>query len=266
VASGEADYTDRLKDYVQVKDRIVALYELFGTARIETTYELTAEPDDRPKVICRALVYRSPEDLHPSTGTSWLYLPGTTPYTKGSEIENAETSAVGRAIGMMGILIDKSIGSANEIAGHAVAPEPPEPRPPREGSLIGIAEKANAPHDFEPRPTPDGDGVGFALKEGRGVVRVVAVGELAKEIVAFREAIEGKRVQCYGTMTDESWTIAAGTAKERIQPYTRLALSRLTGPEGLALPMPTEAPSVELFDDAEIDAILDKVPTPAAPA
>jgi hypothetical protein len=265
VASGEADYTDRLKDYVQVKDRIVALYELFGTARIETTYELTAEPDDRPKVICRALVYRSPEDLHPSTGTSWLYLPGTTPYTKGSEIENAETSAVGRAIGMMGILIDKSIGSANEIAGHAGG-LPAEPAPPREGSLIGIAEAAKAPHDFEVRNTPEGPAIGFALKEGRGTVRVIAYGPLATEIAAFREAVEGKRVTCFGTMTDESWTVKAGTAQERVIPYTRLALSRLTGPEGLALPMPTKAPSVELFDDAEIDAILDKVPTPAAPA
>src|SRR5687768_6226740 len=95
-----------LGDYVEVKDRIRVLYEFFPQARIETDYHLTSEPDDRPKVIARALVYRKPEDEKPAgNGTSWMYLPGKTTFTRDSEIENAETSAVGRAIGMLGILI-----------------------------------------------------------------------------------------------------------------------------------------------------------------
>src|SRR5687768_2837480 len=154
-----------LGDYVEVKDRIKILYELFPQARIETDFQLTSEPDDKPKVICRAYVYRKPEDERPAGhGTSWLYLPGATPYTRGSEIENAETSAVGRAIGMLGILIDRSIASAQEVENKRdhnprmgeVIPADPKPiaRPTHDGSLIGVAELAKDFPDFMPKQSP----------------------------------------------------------------------------------------------------------------
>jgi hypothetical protein len=130
----------------------------------------------------------------------------------------------------------------------------------REGDLIGVAEVAKPPHDFELRQTPDGAVIGFALKEGREIVRVVAYGQLASEIAAFREAVEGKRVQCFGRMTQESWTVKKGTKDERQIAYTRLLCSHLTGPDGLALPMPdTAAPTEPLFspeEDAAIEAAL----------
>lgn len=128
-----ADKKFDLGDYVEVKDRIRILYELFPQARIETDYHLTSEPDDRPKVIVRALVYRKPEDEKPAGhGTSWLYLPGSTTYTKGSEIENAETSAVGRAIGMLGILIVGGMASRQEVeAKQGESDRPARPAPPR---------------------------------------------------------------------------------------------------------------------------------------
>jgi hypothetical protein len=230
-----ADKTFDLGDYVQVKDRVAALFELYGKARIETTYELTSEPDGKPKVIARAIVWTSPDDPHPSTGTSWLYLPGSTPYTKGSEIENAETSAVGRAIGFLGILTEKSIATSNEIAGKQ-GQEETKPAP-RDGSLIGTVEAAKPPHDLELRQTPAGPVIGFGLKEGRQIVRVLAHGVLAEQVAAFIEAVQGKRIEAFGTMTDESWTMGAGTAKERKIPYIALTASRITGPDGLDLPM-----------------------------
>lgn len=49
-------------------------------------------------VIYTAAAYRTPDDQRPGIGTAWERIPGTTPYTKGSEIQNAETSAWGRAI------------------------------------------------------------------------------------------------------------------------------------------------------------------------
>lgn len=45
-----------------------------------------------------AAAYRHPEDTRPGIGMAWEPLPGRTPYTRGSELQNAETSAWGRAI------------------------------------------------------------------------------------------------------------------------------------------------------------------------
>lgn len=109
-----------LGDYVEVKDRIARFYELFGQGRLVTKeVRATVEPDGVPRIWVQAAAYRSPEDPLPGIGWSWIELPGNTPYTKGSELENAETSAWGRAIGSLGILIDLSIASRNEIDNKA---------------------------------------------------------------------------------------------------------------------------------------------------
>ena len=256
----EQDYTDRLKDYVQVKDRIVALYELFGTARIETAYELTTEPDDKPKVICRALVYRTPDDQHPSTGTSWLYLPGTTPYTKGSEIENAETSAIGRAIGFLGILIDKSIASANEIAGKQSEPDV-RAEITTDGGLIGTAEKGTSrTSDYLLRETPTGHFLGFRLKGGgrKAGVLVEAHNEMAVALATVESAIIGQRLQVWGKFVTHE--LRQGGA------YQALLLERLVAPE-LTLPAAPDqgsAPSTPLEQAGTNDAGL--VPDAAGPA
>lgn len=261
-----ADKKFDLGEYVEVKDRIKLFYELYANGRLTTErVDMLTAPDGKQRVMVHAQAYRTPDDPHPGDGYSWLELPGSTPYTKGSEVENAETSAWGRAIAALGILVDRSIASAQEVESKQVQQEKgslgwqPSAAPPREGSLLGIAEAAKPPHDFEVRQTPDGPSVGFALKEGRDIVRVLAYGQLAMEIQAFREAVEGKRLTCYGTMTNESWTVGAGTAKERAVPYTRLLCSHLTGPDGLALPMPTDAPSLPLGLVPEAEAELDAI-------
>lgn len=104
-----------LGDYVQVKDRIAKFYELFGGGRLVTDRVEIWQDDGTPRVVVKALAYRTVDDPHPGVGWSWMELPGKTPYTKGSEVENAETSAWGRAIGSLGILIDASIATQNEI-------------------------------------------------------------------------------------------------------------------------------------------------------
>jgi hypothetical protein len=45
-----------------------------------------------------------------------MKIPGPTTYTKDSEIENAETSAIGRAIAALGFEVHRSYASANEVA------------------------------------------------------------------------------------------------------------------------------------------------------
>ena len=116
-----------LGDYIEVKDRIRIFYEFYAGGRL-TTEEVraTREPDDKPRIWVKAAAYRSPDDTHPGIGWSWIELPGSTPYTKGSELENAETSAWGRAIAALGILISGGIASGQEVRSKA-APEPAKP-------------------------------------------------------------------------------------------------------------------------------------------
>lgn len=198
-----------LGDYVEVKDRIAILFERFPQARIETGYELTREPDDKPKVIARAYVYRKPEDHIPAgQGHSWMYLPGTSSFTKGSEIENAETSAVGRAIGMLGILIDKSIASAQEVQnkqddGQSVSTTGDETE-----ELLGRIQKTGKVtaggsdlYKGDWRTEPDGPAIGFKLKldgEDRDIPQVKVTGAIAESLAIAQPDLLGERITVKG--------------------------------------------------------------------
>ena len=62
-------YEDRLKDYVDVKERIRLFYEKYPDGRL-TTGEVSAstEPDGVPRIWVQALAYRTPDDPHPAVG------------------------------------------------------------------------------------------------------------------------------------------------------------------------------------------------------
>lgn len=53
---------------------------------------------DQTFIVVVAAAYRTEEDTRPGIGMAYEQFPGRTPYTKGSELQNAETSAWGRAI------------------------------------------------------------------------------------------------------------------------------------------------------------------------
>lgn len=242
-----------LGDYVEVKDRIAKFYDLFGQGRLVTQgYELTREPDDKPKVIVTALAYRTPDDPHPGVGTSWLYLPGATSYTKGSEIENAETSAWGRAIGSLGILILKSIATTNEINAKSGTDEPapagegPVAMAGGDGSLIGTAQIGKAPSDFELRQTPEGNALSFRLASNGKSIKVVAHDPLASALDFIKPAVVGQAVTCWGPVHRESFVKDGRTIE-----YDVLVLEKIQTPDVL-LPAPDLTPA----DEAELDAIL----------
>ncbi|MBA3583011.1 MAG: hypothetical protein H0W36_00525 [Gemmatimonadetes bacterium] len=217
-----------LGDYVEVKDRIARFYELFGQGRLVTEeVTLTTEPDGKPRVMVKALAYRTPDDPHPAPGYSWMELPGTTTYTRGSELENTETSAIGRAIGFLGILIDKSIASQQEVANKQ--DDRPELDRPVDG-LIGTAEVGKTrDSDFELRETPDGWALGFRLTQGRTGFKVLSFGPLAQALATLRPTIEGQRVTVWGTMVDEKFTNAKGVDIT----YKVVHADRVATPEGV---------------------------------
>lgn len=98
------------KDYVLVSDRVIYFNDTYPKGAITT--ELITEPDS-DLVIVKATVF--PEDSQRKfTGYSQA-VKGDGFVNKTAALENAETSAVGRALAFMGIGVLDSIASADEI-------------------------------------------------------------------------------------------------------------------------------------------------------
>ncbi len=64
-------------------------------------------------IIYTAAAYRSPDDQRPGVGCAYEVFPGRTPYTAGSELQNAETAAWGRAI-VAALAADTRAGIASQ--------------------------------------------------------------------------------------------------------------------------------------------------------
>jgi len=79
---------------------------------------------DLSYIVYSAALYRDSLDLLPAIGTAWEEIPGRTPYTKGSELMNAETSAWGRACIAAGIP-SKKIASYEEVRNRQESKEKP---------------------------------------------------------------------------------------------------------------------------------------------
>ena len=109
------------KDYVEVNQRIKAFRQLFPDGFIKT--ELVSLENGMCVIKAEVGIncitqtkdgYYDTEDV--TLGTGYAYEKEQSSYiNKTSFIENCETSAVGRALGMLGIGIDTSIASAEEM-------------------------------------------------------------------------------------------------------------------------------------------------------
>ena len=95
------------KDYVEVNQRIKAFRMVYPTGLIET--EMVS--NENGICIFRAKIYG---DTLLATGTAYEK-ENSSFINKTSYIENCETSAVGRALGLAGFGIDNSVASAEEV-------------------------------------------------------------------------------------------------------------------------------------------------------
>lgn len=97
-----ADFKDRLGDYKDVPARVADFKEKHpeGTLRpLDPSNPYRVETiGSQTFIVFVAAAFRTPDDPAPGVGTAWEPFPGRTPYTKDSELQNAETSAWGRAI------------------------------------------------------------------------------------------------------------------------------------------------------------------------
>lgn len=103
-----------LDDYVDVAERIRLFYEKYPDGRLATIDHGEYQLDGQLFIYCKAAAYRTPDDPQPCNGIAWEPVPGATPYTRQSELMNAETSAWGRAIIAAGIP-SKKIASREEV-------------------------------------------------------------------------------------------------------------------------------------------------------
>lgn len=99
------------KEYIPVNERIKEFWRLHPNGRIIT--ELLDNVDGACYI--KASIYTEKEEERPSA-TGLAYERESSSFiNKTSYIENCETSAIGRALGILGIGIDTSIASAEEI-------------------------------------------------------------------------------------------------------------------------------------------------------
>ena len=109
-----------MDDYVDVAARIAEFRAKYPEgslqpARLDRPFEVISIGQETYIVVVAA-AYRHPDDPRPGIGMAYEPYPGRTPYTRGSELQNAETSAWGRAI-VAALAADtkRGIASAEEI-------------------------------------------------------------------------------------------------------------------------------------------------------
>ena len=119
-----------LDGYVTVDERLRAALAQYPELRIVEQKPEIVTLGESMFVSVTTWVYRNPEDTMPSAGTAWEPFPGRTPFTRDSEMMNAATSALGRALGYMGLGLSKSIATRDEVE-TAQRRQAPEDRPPK---------------------------------------------------------------------------------------------------------------------------------------
>lgn len=129
------------KDYAEVSQRIKAFRMLYPDGFI-TTHLVSNEGG---VAVMQATVGRYEGERMIVMGTGMAYeKEGSTYINETSYIENCETSAVGRALGMLGIGVDTAVASAEEVE-NAIANQEKKPAKPATASQLSIIKAAYSP-------------------------------------------------------------------------------------------------------------------------
>lgn len=213
-----------LDNYVDVPTRLKAALEKYPDLSIqETAPKIVEMPDGKTFLEVTTTIYRSPSDAMPVVVSCWEEYPGTTPYTKGAEQQNASTSGLGRALGMLGFGIKTSIASREEV----------EKRQPQRGEII---EEKTIPGKNGAEPikmtrisngtalmvgnaSPKQLGMIRALGKGRGLVTNAALGaELSKITGRTIENLDQLSKQ-EASITIERWKAEESPALPEEEPF-----------------------------------------------
>ena len=167
-----------LDDYVDVAQRIADFRERYPDGSLQpldTTAPFEIRKVDGTTkdgkdftatfIIYIAAAYRDRDDPRPGVGMAWEVFPGRTPYTLGSELMNAETSAQGRAI-VAALAADskKGVASREEVRNrraerddsHTPAPAPNGHKAPPQRSAQAKGKPVHDGSHETPWDTPMG--------------------------------------------------------------------------------------------------------------
>jgi hypothetical protein len=134
-------------DYIDVASRLVEFREKHPDGSIQQHALDFREVGGKTWVIYTAAAYRTPDDVRPGHGTAWEQVPGKTNFTRDSEVQNAETSAWGRAIvAVLAADTKKGIASAEEVRNASETAKPTPATDPvfLQDALDGITQATNA--------------------------------------------------------------------------------------------------------------------------
>jgi hypothetical protein len=129
-------------DYIDVATRLVEFREKHPEGALQPAdlahpYRIE-QIGGETYIVVVAAAYRGADDARPGIGMAYEQFPGRTPYTKGSELQNAETSAWGRAI-VAALAADtrQGIASAEEVRNRVAEREQPREQslPPKTAAL-----------------------------------------------------------------------------------------------------------------------------------
>lgn len=114
-----------MDNYVDVAERIRTLREKHPEATLQPAdparpFWIEDVPNIGPRLVYVAACYRTPDDPRPGIGMAWEPIPGITPFTRGSELMVAETSAWGRAIVAALAADTQKVASADEVAARTL--------------------------------------------------------------------------------------------------------------------------------------------------
>lgn len=110
-------------DYVDVAERLSTFFERYPNGSIQCQPAEVQTIGDKTFISVIAVVYRSPEDTVPAIAQAWEVFPGLTNFTKNSECMNAETSAIGRSLALIGLHTKRSIATKQEVANRKAEQE-----------------------------------------------------------------------------------------------------------------------------------------------
>jgi hypothetical protein len=192
-----------LDNYVDVPTRLRMALEKYPDLRIQETQPTFREVNTKLYIEICCTVWRDKDDPLPVVAYCWEPFPGTTPYTRDSEQMNASTSALGRALGMMGFGIEHKMASKQEVLA-------------RQQEVPTVTEVPATYDNGDPVPDPFTDKqqttnvVQFKNSKGKasdkqiGMIRALARGKgfgAGKPTLDGIAAIIGREIKLYDELT-----------------------------------------------------------------
>jgi hypothetical protein len=157
-----------LDDYVDVAQRLADFRDLYPEGSLQPAdpskpweqavvngFTKGGEAFAATMIVYVAAAYRTPGDTRPGIGIAWEPFPGRTPYTLGSELMNAETSAWGRAI--LAVLASdskKGVASRQEVKARRLERDADAPQ--QNGNGRASAWGADAEYERSVTGPPEG--------------------------------------------------------------------------------------------------------------